>query len=195
MMIMAHHWWSFVLRGVIAIIFGLLTFLLPGMTLLALVWIFGFFATLDGIVNIAAAFRPTGPEQQRWWALLIQGILGLGAGVLAFVLPGLTALALVFLIGAWALLTGVVAIIAAVRLREHIPGEWLMILSGALSVVFGVLAAVFPGAGALAIVIWIGAYAIVFGVLLIVLGFRVRAWLHGRGEQPTFPGSPTVAPS
>jgi uncharacterized membrane protein HdeD (DUF308 family) len=194
MLIASHHWWSFVVRGLFAVIFGLLTFLVPGITLLSLLWIFGFFAILDGIVNIAAAFRPAGPTHDRWWGLLIQGILGLVAGVLAFALPGLTAVALVFLIAGWAIVTGVLAIIAAVRLRRHVPGEWLMILSGALSILFGVFAAVFPGAGALAIVFWIGAYAIAFGIILIILGFRVRAWLHGHGDQPSFPGSPNVAP-
>jgi uncharacterized membrane protein HdeD (DUF308 family) len=200
MLIVAHHWWSFVLRGVLAIIFGLVAFLMPGITLLALIWVFAFYATLDGVINIAAAFR-RGPQQsqqqqpqQPWWALLIQGILGLLAAALAIVLPGLTALALIYLIAAWAIVTGVTAVIAAIRLRNEIRGEWLLVLSGVLSVVFGVLAVIFPGAGALALVFWIGAYATVFGVLLIVLGFKVRSWLH-RHVEPTFSAHPGAVPS
>jgi uncharacterized membrane protein HdeD (DUF308 family) len=200
MLIVAHHWWSFVLRGVFAIIFGLIAFLMPGITLLSLIWVFAFYATLDGVINIAAAFRRNPQQsqqpqsQQHWWALLIQGILGLIAGALAIVWPGLTSLALVYLIAAWAIITGVTAIVAAIRLRHEIKGEWLMILSGALSVVFGVFAAIFPGAGALALVFWIGAYAVAFGVLLIILGFRVRSWLH-RHAEPNFQAHHGVVPS
>jgi uncharacterized membrane protein HdeD (DUF308 family) len=197
MIVIAGRWWTFVLRGIFAILFGLLTFLMPGMALLTLVFVFGFYAIADGVFNLIAAFsRTRAPDERRLptWALLIQGVLGVIAGCLAFFIPGLTALALLFLIGGWAIATGVLSIIAAVRLRKQIKGEWLLVLSGVLSVVFGVLLFAFPGPGALAVVIWIGAYAVVFGIMLVALGFRLRKLVraiegdgarHGHGFQPT----------
>src|SRR5258708_11237033 len=155
-------WWSFVVRGLLAFVFGILAFIMPGPTLLGLVLLFGIYSIADGIFNIMGAFTVE-REQTRWWVLLIEGIVSIAAGVIAFVLPGLTALALLFLIAAWAIVTGVLEIAAAIRLRRHIKGEWLLALAGVLSVVFGVLIALRPGVGALAIVWWIGAYAIAFG--------------------------------
>ena len=200
MVFIADRWWTFVLRGIFAILFGLLTWFVPGIALLTLVFMFGFYAVADGVFNIAAAFsrsRSAGREP-HWWALLIQGVLSIIAGCLAFFIPGLTALALVYLIGGWAIATGVLSIVAAVRLRKHITGEWVMVLSGVLSIIFGVLLFAFPGPGALAVLIWIGAYAVVFGIMLISLGVRLRkiargADPHGRGRGHGLP--PTVAPS
>jgi uncharacterized membrane protein HdeD (DUF308 family) len=201
MIVIAGNWWTFVLRGVFAILFGLLAFLMPGVALLSLVFLFGFYAIADGVFNLVAAFshrRAPGDGSQPWWALLIQGILSIIAGVLAFAIPGLTALALLFLIGGWSIATGVLALVAAVRLRKQITGEWLLVLSGVLSIVFGALLFAFPRVAALAVTLWVGAYAIVFGITLIALGVRLRKWVralegdgrdHGRG----FP--PTVAPS
>jgi uncharacterized membrane protein HdeD (DUF308 family) len=201
MIVIAGGWWTFVLRGILAILFGVLTFLMPGMALVTLVFVFGIYAIADGVFNIVAAFsrhRPPEEAQQPWWALLIQGVLGIIAGVLAFVIPGLTALALLYLIAAWAIVTGAFAVAAAIRLRKHIRGEWVMALTGVLSILFGILLFAFPGPGALAVVLWIGAYAVVLGVMLIALGIRLRKWIrtieghepgHGRG----FP--PTMAPS
>ncbi len=187
MVILAGNWWTFVLRGLVAILFGLLAFFMPGMALLTLVFLFGFYAIADGVFNIAAAFRRTaGPDHTPWWALLIEGILSLIAGLLALFVPGLTAIALLYVIAGWAVATGIMEIVAAIRLRKQIRGEWLLALGGVLSIVFGVLLALFPGAGALAMVLWIGAYAIVFGALLIALGFRVRKWLRP-GEEPPPP--------
>src|SRR5258706_4725235 len=136
MIVIAGRWWTFVLRGIFAIIFGLLTFLMPGMALLTLVFVFGFYAIADGIFNLIAAFsRTRAPDERRLptWALLIQGVLGVIAGCLAFLIPGLTALALLFLIGCWAIATGVFSIIAAVRRRKQIDGERLLVLSFVLS--------------------------------------------------------------
>ena len=183
MVTLAANWWSFVLRGVLAVLFGLIAWLMPHIALGALILLFGAYAIVDGIFNIVAAFRRTGDDRAPWWALLVSGIVSLIAGFVAFFYPGLTALALVFVIAGWAIATGVMSIVAAVRLRRQIEGEWLLALSGALSVVFGVLAAIFPGAGALAILIWIGAYAIVFGITLIVLGLRLRSWLRRTGDH------------
>jgi len=201
MIIIAGSWWTFVLRGIFAILFGLLTFLMPGMALLTLVFLFVFYAISDGVFNVIAAFsrnRPSDDAQQPGWALLIQGVLGIVAGVFAFFIPGLTAVALLYLIAGWAIATGVLAVVAAIRLRKHINGEWVLALSGVLSVVFGLLLFAFPGPGALAVVLWIGAYAVVFGVTLITLGVRLRKWMrtlegHGPEHRRGFP--PTIAPS
>lgn len=196
MLIIAGNWWAFVLRGIVAILFGLLTALLPELALLTLVFMFGFYALTDGVFNLIAAFRRNAAQkaQEPWWVFAIQGVLGLAAGVLTLFMPGITAIALLFLIAGWATLSGVMSIVAAIRLRRQIRGEWLLVLSGILSIAFGVLTAIFPGAGALAVVLWIGAYSFVMGILLILLGFRLRKWQHERGEQLP-PRFPAVAPS
>lgn len=175
-------WWAFVIRGIAAVLFGLLTFFMPGMALLTLVFLFGAYAIVEGAFNIAAAFQRSGPRRQPAWVLGLEGAVSVVAGVLAFVIPGITALTLLFLIAAWSIVTGVLEIVAAIRLRREIKGEWLLGLSGVLSAVFGVLLMAFPGAGALAVVIWIGAYAVVFGAVLIALGVRVRNFT--RADRP-----------
>jgi len=176
------NWWAFVLRGLIAVIFGILTFLMPSMALLTLVLLFGFYAITDGVFKIIAAFRRTAADQRPWGALLISGILGLIAGACALLIPGLTAIALLYVIAAWAVVTGAMEIAAAIRLRRQIHGEWLLALAGVLSIALGVLMAIFPGAGALTVVLWIGAWAIVFGVVMVVLGFELRHWTRTHDE-------------
>lgn len=176
--VLARNWWALVLRGLFAVLFGLAAFFWPGITLAALVLLFGAYALADGLFAIVAAI--TGADRQtRWWALLLEGIAGILAATVTVLWPGLTALALLYLIAAWAILTGVLEIVAAVRLRREIEGEWLLALGGVASVLFGLYVAVFPGAGALAVVWIIGGYALVAGVLLIALGVRLR----GRGDQ------------
>ncbi|MET0212431.1 MAG: HdeD family acid-resistance protein [Vicinamibacterales bacterium] len=172
LLVYSRNWWTLALRGLLAVLFGILTFVWPGITLLSLVFLFGAYAITDGILAIAAGVR--GREQNRWWLLLIHGIFGVIAGVLTFVWPGITALLLLGLIAGWALFTGVMEIVAAIQMRKHIRGEWLLALSGAMSVLFGVLLLLNPAAGALAVVWIIGAYAIFFGVLLLALGFKLR---------------------
>jgi uncharacterized membrane protein HdeD (DUF308 family) len=135
--------------------------------------LFGAFALIDGIAGITGAVRASRSDE-RWGSLLIPGIAGIVAGVLTFLWPGIPALALVFVMAARAIVAGVFEIVAAVRLRHYIDHEWLLALTGILSVVFGVLIAIAPLAGALVIAIWIGAYAFVYGILLIALGFRLR---------------------
>lgn len=177
--ILAHNWWTLLLRGLLAVSFGILTFIYPGLTLIVLAMLFGAYALIDGIFAIIAAVSaPKG--QARWWVTLIEGIVGIVVGVLTFIWPGITALGLLYLIAAWAIVTGAFEIAAAIRLRKQITGEWLLILSGIASVLFGVLLAAKPGPGALAVAWLIGAYAIVFGVLFIVLSFRLRSWRAGQ---------------
>jgi uncharacterized membrane protein HdeD (DUF308 family) len=182
-------WWSLVLRGIIAIIAGLVTFVLPGITFAALVILFGAYALLDGILNIVGAWRAA-ERHERWVALLLEGFVGIGAAAVTALWPAITALALVIIIAAWALVTGALELAAAVRLRKYITGEWLLALSGVASIIFGLLLAVFPYAGALAIALWIGVYFVIFGVLMISLGLRLR----GLARHLGFAGSPAHAP-
>jgi len=174
---LAKNWWVLALRGVLAIVFGVLAALMPGITLFALVLLFGSYAIIDGGFAIVAAIRRRGTAGP-WWALLLEGLIGIAAGVVTFVFPGLSALALVYVIGAWAIFTGVLEILAALVLRRQIQGEWWLAATGVLSIIFGGLVLVRPGAGALALVLWIGAYAIVFGILLLALAFRLRSLHH-----------------
>ena len=171
--VLARHWWAIALRGLAAIIFGILAFAMPGVTLTVLVLLFGAYALVDGIFNLIAAVSGRS-GQQSWWMLLLEGLVSVAAGLVTFFMPGLTALTLVYVISAWAIITGVLEVVAAIRLRKEITNEWWLVLSGVLSIVFGGLVAAFPGAGALALVFWIGAYAVVFGAMLVALGFRLR---------------------
>ena len=174
--VLSRNWWAIALRGVAAIIFGLLTFVMPGITLAVLVLLFGAYAIVDGIFTLVAVARGQAVARaEPRWVLVLEGVVSIAAGLVAFLWPGLTALALVYLIGAWAIITGALEVVAAVRLRRQIENEWWLGLSGALSIVFGVLVMAAPGAGALAMVFWIGAYAILFGALLVGLAFRLRS--------------------
>jgi uncharacterized membrane protein HdeD (DUF308 family) len=192
MSVVPEHWWAFVLRGIAGVIFGILTFLMPGMALLTLVFLFGGYAIVEGVLNVVAALRRTEPRRRPAWVLLLWGIVSVLAGLVAFFMPGLTALSLLAVIAAWSIGTGVLEIVAAIRLRRQIAREWLLALSGVLSVAFGVLLIVFPGAGALAVLLWIGASAIVFGALLIALGVKLRT--RARAERP-HTGVGELAPS
>jgi uncharacterized membrane protein HdeD (DUF308 family) len=173
--LLTRNWGWVVLRGIVAILFGVLTFFNPGITLALLVLMFGAYALVDGIFLVGSAIANRHGEP-RWVALLIGGLLGIGAGLVTFFTPGITALALIVVIAAWAIMTGVAEIVAAIRLRKEITGEWLFVLAGLLAVAFGVILVVAPGAGALAMVFWIGAYALVSGILLTAFGFRLRRW-------------------
>ena len=172
--VLSRNWWLLALRGLAAMVFGVLAFVWPGITLWALVLLFGAYMLVDGIFAIVAAVRAAGREA-RWWLLLIEGVLGVLAGLVAALWPGLTALALLYFIAAWAIFTGILEIAGAIRLRREIEGEWALGLSGALSLLFGVLLVVIPAPAGLLSLVWlIGAYALAFGVLLLVLAFRVR---------------------
>jgi uncharacterized membrane protein HdeD (DUF308 family) len=184
--VIASRWWAVTLRGVAGILFGILTFVAPAVSLLALVLLFGWYAIVNGVFALVAALRGRAVGVPRWGSLVVEGIASLVAGVLTLIWPGISALALLVVIAAWAVVTGVAQIAAAVRLRRHVRGEWLLALTGVLSVAFGVLLLVAPGAGALAMVLWIGAYALVFGVLLVALSLRLRSWgRSGTRQLPT----------
>ena len=181
--VLARNWWMVGLRGLVAVIFGLLTILAPRITLTVLVLLFGAYALVYGLfMAITAVAHRRG--EPSWGVLLAGGILSILLGVATFLMPGITALALVFLIAAWAIVIGVAEIVAGIRLRREITGEWMLILGGVLSVIFGVVLALFPGAGALALTLWIGAWALVLGLLLIALAFRLRSWSRDHPSEP-----------
>jgi uncharacterized membrane protein HdeD (DUF308 family) len=167
---LAQNWWALALRGFVAVLFGLLTFFVPAITLVILVLLFGVYALLDGLFNVIAFIR----VPAHHWALLIEGVIGIAAGILTFTWPAITAIALLYVIAFWALLTGVFEIIAGIRLRKVVSNEWWLLVAGVLSLLFGILILLAPGVGALAVVLWIGAYACVFGVSLLALAFRLK---------------------
>jgi uncharacterized membrane protein HdeD (DUF308 family) len=169
------NWWLLALRGLMAVLFGVLAFMWPGATLVTLVWLFGAFALVNGTLSLVLAAK-TPKGYPKVGSLILGGLLGILAGLLAFVMPGITALSLLILIAAWAIVTGVMELVAAVRLRKIITNEWLLVLAGLASVGFGVLLLFQPAAGALVLIWWIGAWALVFGILLMILAFRVRNW-------------------
>jgi uncharacterized membrane protein HdeD (DUF308 family) len=173
LIVFASSWWALVLRGIAAILFGVLAFMWPGITLTALVFLFGAYALVDGAFSIVAGIKSYG-EHKRWWLLLIGGCLSVAAGVFAFLIPAMTALILLILIASWAMVTGIFQIAAAIQLRKHITGEWLLALSGVLSVLFGAMLLYNPVGGALAVVWLIGAYSVFFGLLLLVFGIKLR---------------------
>lgn len=172
--VLSRNWWVLALRGVAAILFGVLAFILPEITLTALILLFGAYMVVDGIFAVVAAVRAE-ERDARWWLLVAEGVLGALAGVVAFVWPGPTALALLYFVAAWAIITGVMEIVGAVRLRREIEGEWALILAGVLSVAFGALLIALPAPAGLLSLLWlVGAFAVAFGVMLVALAFRVR---------------------
>ena len=179
---LARNWWVLAIRGVAAILFGVGAFLWPEITLTVLVLLFGAYALVDGIFAVVAGISVR-KEQERWWMMVLEGLAGIVIGVLTFLWPGVTALVLLFFIAAWAIITGIFEIAAAIRLRKEIEGELLMGLAGLASVIFGVLLIVQPAAGAFAVVWLIGAYALLFGVLLIILALRLRNWTRPSDRQ------------
>lgn len=174
---LSRSWWILALRGVLALVFGVLALLLPGPTVLSLILLFAAYALLAGIVYLLGAVRnrrhATGSHALDWWLLLMLGVVSVVAGVLAAMRPGLAALVLVLIIGVNSLITGILDIVLAVRLRSHgHPGVWLLLASGIASIVFGTILIALPTVGALALVWLIGTYAIVAGILYMALAFR-----------------------
>jgi uncharacterized membrane protein HdeD (DUF308 family) len=172
---LARNWWILLLRGLAALLFGVLAILSPLITATVLVIFFGAYALVDGIFAVYASLTHRAGHD-RWWVLLLEGLTGIVIGLLAYVYPDVATLFLLYFIAAWAILTGIMEIVAAIRLRREIEGEWLLVFSGILSVLFGILVVIFPVFGTVAVVWLIGIYAILFGLLLITLGLRVRGW-------------------
>jgi uncharacterized membrane protein HdeD (DUF308 family) len=164
-------WWLLAIRGIAAILFGLAAFIWPGLTLEFLVILFAIYVLVDGVLAIFVFVRRPGQSP----SMLFQGIVGIAAGAIALLFPGLAALSLVLLIAAWAILTGIAEIALTFRIRERLTVELLWVLAGVASIVFGILLVVFPSAGALTLAWFIGAYALFIGVLLVILGFSLRA--------------------
>ncbi|WP_283137294.1 HdeD family acid-resistance protein [Rhizohabitans arisaemae] len=176
-------WWLLTLRGLLAILFGLLALFWPGITVLALVLMFGFFALVEGIFRLVAAFGRAGRESR--WLLVLGGVVGIAIGLITLFWPGITAIVLLVLIAVWAILTGLFEIIAAVALRREISNVWLLALAGAFSFVFGIFMIALPRQGAIAVVWLIGIYAIVFGIAMVVFSLRFRGLVYGTGTRST----------
>jgi uncharacterized membrane protein HdeD (DUF308 family) len=178
---LARWWWTFILRGVLAIAFGVLAFLAPAWGLAILVALFGAWALIDGVTSLWTGIRTRGVDR-NWWLEILEGAVSILAGIIALVLPGFAAQILLYLIAAWAIVTGAFQIWAAIRLREKIRGELWLGLAGAASILFGIVLFLFPGAGVLTVVWLIGSAAIVIGLFMVLLGWRLRG-IHEMGRR------------
>lgn len=186
--ILVSNWWAVLLRGVVSLLFGLATLLVPGLSLVALVLAFGIYALADGAFAVAAALRRSTGETR--WVHVVEGVLQIAAGLVTLRWPHVMAFSLSYLVAAWAMVIGVLRIIAAVRLRKAITGEWLLALTGVGSIALGMLFLSFPAAGAIAIGLWVGAYALAMGIALMALGWRLRSWgLQDARQSEPGPGA------
>jgi uncharacterized membrane protein HdeD (DUF308 family) len=174
--VLARNWWALLIRGIVAVIFGILAFMNPGATIVVLGILFGAYAFVDGVFAIVAAVRAA-QAHERWWPFVLEGIVGLVIAAITFYDIGITLFALYITIAAWAFVTGILEIVAAIQLRKKISNEWLLILAGICSILFSILMVWHPFAAALAIIWIIAAYAIVFGIMMIALAFRLRSHL------------------
>jgi uncharacterized membrane protein HdeD (DUF308 family) len=167
------RWWVLLLRGVVAILLGISAIAWPGITLVALNYVFGTFSVIDGIVALVIGFRGEA-DGTVWWTMVVLGVIAIAAGIIAFVWPGLTLLVLLTIIAVSAILRGTIEIAAAIRLRKEIDDEWILGLSGVLSILFGALIIYRPDAGLIAIALLIGAYMLALGILAVALSLRLR---------------------
>ena len=186
--LLAQNWWAVALRGVFAILFGLVALFVPGATILSLVLFFSAYMLVDGVLGIVAAVKAAG-RHQRWGLFVLEGILNIATGVVAFVWPGLTAVVFVLMLAAWSLLTGVLMVVAAFRLNPAFGRGWL-VFSGIVSVLFGIALVIAPVVGLVVLTWWLGAYAVAFGVALLVLAFKLRGRKRDGAGDP--PGSPML---
>jgi uncharacterized membrane protein HdeD (DUF308 family) len=179
--LLAQNWWLFTLRGVLGIIFGLIALIFPGATILSLVIFFSAYMLVDGVFGIISAVRAIRRKEDRWGLLIFEGLLNIAVGIAAFLWPGLTVVAFVWLIAAWAIVSGGLMTAAGFRLNmEH--GRWWMVLGGLLSLAYGVLLIITPLIGAIVLTWWLGAYALVFGVALVIFSFKLRSWQQERAS-------------
>lgn len=186
--LLTRHWWVFAIRGIVAILFGILAFALPGLTLAVLVALFAVYVFVDGLDLLVALARGDAAARRQWLAIGLMGVLGVVVGVAAFFLPGLTALSLLYLAAFWAVVLGVIQIAAAIRLRQVISGELWMAIGGLISIAFGIYLVVLPGQGLLSLVWLVGLWAVVFGLTNLVLAWRLRA-IHQHGLGAGLGGS------
>ena len=184
---LVQNWWLFTLRGIFAIVFGLLALIFPGPTMLSLVILFSAYMLVDGIFGIISAVRAIRRKEDRWGLLIFEGLIDIAVGILAFLWPGITVVAFVLLVGAWAIVTGAVMTAAGFRLNVS-HGRWWLVLSGVLSLAFGTLLVIIPLIGAVVLTWWIGAYALAFGVALVIFSFKLRSRQH-EGVSPTAVGT------
>ncbi|MBV8602433.1 MAG: HdeD family acid-resistance protein [Candidatus Eremiobacteraeota bacterium] len=176
------HWWALLIRGIVAILFGIVCFAETGAAIYALVLIIGAFFVIDGVLMVVGAIRSSSASNTaQWWWQIIGGIVGIAAGVLTFMWPGITALTLTIFVGAWAIVTGIFELMTAIRLRKVIPNEWLWIINGILSIILGVLIFMYPGGGIVALTWLLGFYAILAGITMLALAFRLRGLAHNVG--------------
>lgn len=176
--LLARNWWAIGLRGVLAIVFGLIALFLPGATMLSLVLVFAAYTLIDGVFSIVSAVRAA-EAGKRWGALVLEGIVSIAVAVIAVVWPGITVLAFVLLVAFWAILTGVLELWAAFRLDAK-DGRWWLVVGGLVSLVYGALVIIAPMIGAVVLTWWLGAYALIFGVSFVVLAFKLKAKHDGR---------------
>lgn len=172
--VLARNWWALLIRGIAAVIFGLLAVFWPAAAGFALVFVFGAYAFIDGVFALISAVRAA-EAHERWIAFAVEGIVGLIIAAIVVFYPGLAGLALYFTIAVWAILTGILELVGAFQLRALIPNEWMLILAGILSIVFGVLLIIYPRVGILTVIYLIGFYAVLFGIVMIVFSFRLRS--------------------
>lgn len=182
--LLGHRWTIELLRGIAAIAFGVLTWIRPDITVKTLLLVFGVYALLDGILVAATAIENR-REQKYWPLMLLAGLVGIGIGILTFITPGVTAFALLFYIAAWAIARGVLEVAVAIRARKQIDGEWRLVLAGIASVAFGLILMLRPGASVLTLLWLIGIYAVAFGILHVMLAFKVRNLAHHMGRPAT----------
>jgi uncharacterized membrane protein HdeD (DUF308 family) len=174
---LVQNWWLFTLRGIAGIVFGCIALIFPGPTMLSLVIFFSAYMLVDGIAGIISAVRAIRRKEDRWGMLIFEGLLDIAVGVLAFLWPGITVVAFVWLIAAWAVVTGGLMTAAGFRLNlDH--GRWWLVLGGLLSLVYGALLIITPLIGAIVLTWWIGAYALAFGIALVIFSFKLRSRQH-----------------
>ena len=172
--LVSRNWWVFAIRGIAAIVFGILAFIWPEATLTVLVFLFGAYVLVDGVALLAALVRGDAVARRHAWAVGGIGVLGIVAGVVTFAWPGLTALSLLYLVAFWAIVTGTFQVIAAVALRRELDGEFWMALGGVASIVFGAVLVAFPGGGLLSLVWLVGIWSVVFGISSLSLAYRLH---------------------
>jgi uncharacterized membrane protein HdeD (DUF308 family) len=180
MLLLAQLWWAFILRGILGILLGVVVIVFPGIGLSAIILLFAIWALVGGASSLIGAWRSRG--RQEWWVGIFEGLAGLSAGVVAILLPAITALALLFIVAGWAIVTGVLQIWMAIRLREQISGEVWMGLSGLISILFGLVLVIFPGTGILSVLLLVGVFSILLGVPMVLLGWRLRS-IHAQAQR------------